>query len=110
MASKASKSPALTSVKGSKSLPLNAARHAARHQAAARTLRAPVAFAAPTPVLDKDGRTAFPTVVEYRLADGTTHATPPAANDVVYHAVIHDLALYDWMRSRGLMETGHRVV
>lgn len=114
MAPKALKSPALTvvkgGIKGGKTLPPNAARHVERHKAAARSLRKPAAFQAPTPVLEQDGRVAFPGVVEYRLNDGTTVATPPADNGIVYQPVIHDLALYDWMRARGLTETGHRVV
>ena len=104
MARKAAKS------KRASALPVNAARHIERHQAAARTLRAPVPVVAPTPVFEKDGRAAFPDVVEYRLKDGRLVGTPPAENDVVYHAVIKDLALYDWMRARGLTETGHRIV
>lgn len=114
MAPKALKSPALTAIKGGirggKTLPPNASRHIERHKAAARTLRQPAGFEVPTPVLETDGRVAFPSVVEYRLGDGTTAATPPAENGIVYQAVIHDLALYDWMRARGLTESGHRVV
>ena len=96
--------------KSSATTPTNAVRHVERFRAAARTLEAPVAVVPPSPVLETNGRVSFPTVVEYHLADGRTVPTPPVENDIVYRAVIHDLAVYDWMRSRGLMEQGHRVV
>ncbi len=96
--------------KTSTTLPANAARHIERSRAAARTLGTPVTIVPPAPVMEPSGRVSFPSVVEYRLADGRTVPTPPVENDVVYRVVIHDLAVYDWMRSRGLMEQGHRVV
>lgn len=96
--------------KSSTTIPANAVRHIERSRAAARTLGAPVAVVPPAPVMETNGRVSFPTVVEYRLADGRTVPTPPVENDIVYRVVIHDLAVYDWMRSRGLMEQGHRVV
>lgn len=55
-----------------------------------------------------DGRIAYPSIVQYQLADGKVVDLPPM-DGAVYRVVVRDLAAYDGLRQRGALEVGHRL-
>lgn len=68
-------------------------------------------------VLHADGRKAYPKIVQYRVTrfNGTEFTSsiadlPPVDSGIIYHAIVHDLTAYDWLRQHGWLEYGHRML
>jgi len=67
-----------------------------------------IRVAAGVAVQSRDGRTAYPRIVQYQLDDGRLLDLPPEGSEV-YRVRVHDLTAYDRLRQARSLEVGHRL-
>lgn len=90
-------------------------RHAARFQRACTTLKPPPAARTVEALEHADGRTAYPAAVQYDVYRNghdippPREDLPPSEYEVPYRIVVHDLDLYERLKSMGALDIGHRI-